>query len=227
MEIFIQIILLLSLVKYCLKAAISGRLGYISIFTACAGVIAIGIYPIIIYSPINIIDTILNNQKIVTNGALLTTIESVAGIMLSIKLLDYYFLPKNKRTKWMRIFRFIPGFIFILSIAYFEMLFFSYRVGSNFLLSSLLFSLILMICIFSTSILLKYLIPHESQKLEFKIIINIIILFLGLLINSMVSDYNISAAKTVIDWWALISLLGIGLVFTLLGFYLFRKKTLR
>lgn len=224
METFVQFILLFSLVKYCLKAAIAGRLGYILLFSVAAGGIAVCLYPIIIHASPNIVAEILKNPGLVADGILFTTIESVAGIMLSVKLLDFYFLPKEKRTGWMRVLRFVPGFMYILSIAYLEILFVSTRVGSDFLLSSLLFALLLAVSVFVTACLFKFLVRSESQKLELKIIINMVILLLGLMVNSMVSDYNISAASAVIEWKALVCLVILGIVSAMTGYLLFRRK---
>lgn len=219
MEIVIQVILLLSIIKYCVKAALTGNYKGILLLSLFSSLVAIVIYPILIKQSVNVIDIFLANKAMVADGALLITIESVGGIMLAIKFLDFNFLHKKRASKWMIIQKLFPGILFVFAIAYFEILFMSYRIGVNFLYSSLLFSFFIMLGVFLISMIIMFLVKEENQKIELSLIINLFILFFGLLVHSMISDYSISSAKTKIDWGAMATLFFIVIVFVVIGRY--------
>lgn len=215
METFVQIVLILSLLKYCLKAALTGRFGMILLYGMIASLFAMVIYPFVITQPVNIISELLTNQKIVTDIAVVTTIEAVLGIFISILLLDNYFLPRKQRKKTIKILKVLPGILVFPAIAYFELMFFKMNSGVDFMLSAIIYASILFFSITMCSLFIKSKMKHESIKLELKIIINLGILVIGLLINSMVADYNLSNSETIIEWKPLLVLcVIIGVMFT-------------
>lgn len=222
MEQFIQLILIISIFKYCLKAALTGSLRYIALYSLIAGLIAICIYPIVISQSMNIIDNFLSNKKIVCDASVIISLEAISGIFISLTLLDNYFKPKDKRSKLVALIKILPGVICFVGIAYFELLFFKTLVGVSFEITASIYAIIISIAIFLFSIFLKYLLKGESAKLEFKIILNILILILGLLIYSSVADYNSSNAQTTIDWKALVTISGMVMFCLLLGFLLYK-----
>ncbi len=219
MEIFVQIIFILSLLKYCLKAALTSRFWMISLYSICAAIFAMIIYPYVINLPVNVISELLSNQKIVTDGAVLTTIEAVCGIFISILLLDNYFMPLQKRKKSLKVLKVLPGILVFPAIAYFELLFFRMNVGVDFTLSATLYALILSISIMLISLFIKSQMNHESLKLELKIMLNLSILIIGLLVNSTVADYNLSNAQTVIEWIPLVTITIIAVILSILGVF--------
>ena len=219
MEIFVQIVFILSLLKYCLKAALTSRFWIIAIYGICAALFAMIIYPYVINLPVNIISELLSNHKIVTDGAVLTTVEAVFGIFISILLLDNYFTPRQKRRKLLVILKVAPGVLVFPAIAYFELLFFKMNVGVDFTLSAIIYSLILFVSIMLISIFVKSQMKQESVKLELKIMLNLAILVIGLLINSTVADYNLSDAQTVIEWKPLVVMTIIAVILFVLGIF--------
>ncbi len=206
METIIQLIFAIALLKYSLKAALSGRLLVICLYGVLLSVLAFALYPVVINQPLTILSDLLSSKTVVENIALLTTAESVIGVFISIYLLDNYFLPKAKRTKGSWLLKIIPGVIVFFSVGYFELLFFKTRVGGDFLVTALMYSGILLVGIITLALLLRYLIDGESLKLEVKLILNLAILVLGLLVSSSVADYNISNAQATIEWKALVAL---------------------
>lgn len=222
MEQFIQLILIISIAKYCLKAALTGSLRHITLYSLIAGLIAVCIYPIVISQSMNIIDNFLSNKKIVCDASVIISLEAISGIFISLTLLDNYFKPKDKRSKLMALIKILPGVICFVGIAYFELLFFKTLVGVSFEITASIYAIIISIAIFLFSIFLKYLLNGESAKLEFKIILNILILILGLLMYSSVADYNLSNAQTTIDWKALVTISGIVMFCLLLGLLLYK-----
>ena len=226
MVTIIQIVFVIALLKYCLKAALSNNLFIIIGYSAALALIALALYPIVINQPMTIISDMLGSKVFVENLALITTAESILEIMISIFLLENYFLPKNRRKKSAKFLKIMPGILVFFAVAYFELLFFKARAGHDFLFTALLFSAILLLGATAISLIIKYVITNESLKLEIKVILNLAILALGLLVSSSVADYNISYAQTVVEWKPLISItIGffvlaiIGFIFHKINFY--------
>lgn len=203
MEIFIQLIFIIALAKYCLTAALSGSLWRLVGYAAAAAAVAMAIYPVVIEQPLTIIQQILSDRKAVENLALFTTVEAFAGIFISVYLLDNYFRPKAKRTKMAFIIKVIPGMLAFCGIAYFELLFFKFRAGSDFLTTAVVYAALLLVAVTLLGLLARYALQGESLKLEVKVILNMAILVIGLLISSSVADYNVSHAQATIEWEAL------------------------
>ena len=99
MKTLIELILLFAIVKYSLKASHARGFKTVMYYALGAGIWAMICYPFIITQPVNIADTLLANREWIANAAVLTTVEAIAGIMLSASLLENYFAPKNKRKK--------------------------------------------------------------------------------------------------------------------------------
>lgn len=203
METLVQLIFLIALAKFCLKAALSGSLWRIVGYAAAAATVALAIYPVVIEQPLTIVTQMLADKTAVANMALITTAEAIAGIFISIYLLDNYFKPKTKRSKSAFILKITPGVVVFGAIAYFELLFFKLRAGDDFLVTASLYAALLFAAILTIGLIAKYAIGSESLKLEVKVILNMAILVVGLLISSSVADYNISHAQATIEWGAL------------------------
>ncbi len=220
MVTIVQLIFAIALLKYCLKAALSNNVFIIVGYSAALALIAFAVYPIVINQPMTIVSDMLESKIFVENLALITIAESILEIMISIFLLENYFLPKNKRKKTARILKIIPGVLVFFAVAYFELLFFKARAGHDFLITAILFSSILLIGISAISLIIKYIIFNESLKLEIKVILNLAILLLGLLVSASVADYNISYAQTVIEWGHLIFIVVGFVLLATIGFLL-------
>lgn len=220
MEIYIQLIFIIALAKYCLKAALSNSMGILVGYAAAAAVIAFALYPAVIEQPVTIIIQMLQDKKIVENMAIITTAEAVTGIFISVYLLENYFKPKSGRTKKAFIMKIIPGILSLCAIGYFELLFFKWRAGNDFTATAVLFAVFLFIAIVAVSLLAKYILKEESLKLEIKLILNLAILVIGLLVSSSVADYNTSYAQATVEWAALIALICISFALAVTGLWL-------
>jgi hypothetical protein len=190
------------------------------LYAGIAAAWAMLLYPVVITQPVTIVSQLLANHKFVTDGAVITTLEAITGIFISISLLDNYFMPKNKRKKSLYLLKIMPGILFFFSIAYFELLFFKWRVGSDFLSTAFYYAAVIAIVIFLLSCLIRFLVPGESMKLELKILLNIAILIIGLLINSAIADYNLSHAEISVAWEAMFTLLGLAVILFITGRYI-------
>lgn len=220
METIIQLIFVVALVKYCLKAALSGKLWLLVGYGVLISLAAFALYPIVINQPMTIITQLLGDRNVVEDVALIVVAESIIGILICVYLLDNYFRPKSKRTRFAGILKIMPGVVMICGVGYFELLFFKWRVGDDFLTTALFFSLILFVGVTAMALLLRYLVSGESLKLEVKLILNLTILTLGLLVSSSVADYNISNAQATIEWGPLIAITGVSALLILLGLWL-------
>ncbi len=220
METIIQLIFVVALVKFCLKAALSGNLKVVAGYGVGLALYAVALYPVVINQPLTIISEMLSSRKIVSDMALLTTAESIIGILISIHLLDNYFRPKSKRTLWARFLKIVPGIIVLCAVCYFELLFFKWRVGGEFLTTSLMYAGILLVGVISTALFLRWALSSESLLLEVKLLLNLTIMVLGLLVSSSVAKYNISNDSTPIEWGALIAVLTGFAALSLLGIWL-------
>ena len=117
MELYIQIIFVLAAMKFCLKAASTDRLWVIFSYAFAASLLSFAMYPIVIEQPLTIISDLLTNKTVVTDIAVLTTIEAVAGIFVSIFLLDNYFTARPKLKRYIYFLKIMPGIIFIFALA--------------------------------------------------------------------------------------------------------------
>lgn len=227
METYVQLILILALVKYCLKAALTARFWTIALYGAIAAAIGLVICPIVIEQPVTIVTMLLSDREWVANGAVITTLEAVAGIFISIFLLDNYFMRKENRKRLMFVLKVIPGLLSMIGIAYFELMFFRWRVGADFTQTALLYGVIVFSLVVVVATALRYLLKGESLKLELKVVLNIGILIIGLLVNSSIADYNLSYAEVEVEveWGALTALAGLVVVLFFAGIYLPKINT--
>ncbi len=207
MEIIIQLIFVVALLKFCLKAALSDRFIVIFGYGLAMAIVAFALYPIVINQPLTVIGDMLASRSVVENIALITTAESILGVLISIYLLNNYFRPRQRRTKWAKAIKIVPGVISLVAVGYFELIFFKMRVGGDFLTTALLYSSTIFVAIVGVALLLRYIIDGESLRLELKLILNLAILVLGLLVSSSVAEYNQSNAQAKIEWGALIAII--------------------
>ena len=218
MEILVQTLFIIVLLKYSLKAAISGRFWVITLYGLGGALFALAIYPFMITQPVNITSELLVNLKVVTDGAVLIAIEAISGVFISILLLDNYFMPRRQRKNSLKYLKLSPGVLIFPAIAYFELLFFKMNIGVDFMLSATIYASIIFAVITLIALLTKGLMSHESMKLN--IILNLATLVIGLLINSTVANHNLSDTQTAIQWQPLFAVTVIMGALFVVGAYL-------
>lgn len=224
METLVQLIFIIALVKYCLKAALSGSVWLIVGYAVAAAVVAMGLYPFVIEQSSTLLADMLTDKQTVADMALLTTAEAIAGIFLSLYLLDNYFMPKERRRRLAFVLKIAPGVLALCAIGYFELIFFKFRAGNDFLTTALLYAVLLMGGVLVVAFVIRYAMRGESLKLEVKVILNMAILVVGLLVSSSVADYNISHAQATIEWGALLVLVLGSLALVGLGAWFYKKQ---
>ena len=214
MELYIQIIFVLALAKFCLKAAMTGRFWTMACYAFFAALVSLALYPTVIEQPATVITNLLADRELVTDGAVLTTTEAILGIFVSVFLLSNYFKPKGQRRKSVFVLKVVPGILWIFAVAYFELLFFRQRVGAIY--AGIVFAVVLLAAGF-----IHLFVRHESMKLELKIMLNMGILLIGLLVNASAADSTVVyATVSNVEWGALAALTAGTACFFLLGLLL-------
>jgi len=199
MEQFLQFIFILAIAKYCLDAALTRRTAVMAAYAAVLAAVAFALWPTVIGWRGDMIADLLSDGPLVADGALVITLEAVAGIFISIMLLDNYFMPRRKRRRSLFVLKVLPGVICFFAAVYFELLFFRSFVGIDFMTVALMYAGIVLAGTFAVSLAFGWLMPGESTKLEAKIVIDMAILFIGLFVNASIASYNISSSHTEIS----------------------------
>ena len=207
MELYIQIIFVLALAKFCLKAAMTGRFWTMACYAFFAALVSLALYPTVIEQPATVITNLLADRELVTDGAVLTTTEAILGIFVSVFLLSNYFKPKGQRRKSVFVLKVVPGILWIFAVAYFELLFFRQRVGADFGATAAIYAGIVFAVVLLAAGFIHLFVRHESMKLELKIMLNMGILLIGLLVNASVADSTVVyATVSNVEWGALAAL---------------------
>ena len=218
MELYIQIIFVLALAKFCLKAAMTGRFWTMACYAFFAALVSLALYPTVIEQPATVITNLLADRELVTDGAVLTTTEAILGIFVS---LSNYFKPKGQRRKSVFVLKVVPGILWIFAVAYFELLFFRQRVGADFGATAAIYAGIVFAVVLLAAGFIHLFVRHESMKLELKIMLNMGILLIGLLVNASAADSTVVyATVSNVEWGALAALTAGTACFFLLGLLL-------
>ena len=219
MELLVQIIFLIAILKYCLKASLAGGFKTMLLYALGVGLWAMLWYPVVIRQPVTIIEQLLTDRHVVMDGAVWTTFEALAGMLLGVELLDNYFAPKAQRKKVWFILKVLPGVLAPLGVLYFELMFFKEVILDNFALTASLYAVMVTALVAMLAWGLKHWVEGESLKLELKVLLNMLILLIGLLINSAVADYNTSSAASHTDWRALCLIVLGSTMLILIGYF--------
>lgn len=218
MELYIQAIFVMAILKYCLKAALQSRFRIMLLYPLGAAAFALCIFPIIIKMPLTLTQQALADTNMVGNMAIVITIEAIAGIIISIKLLDNYFRPKEQRSRFLKILKVTPGVLALAGIGYFESVFFGLKSGRPFAETAEIFAAAAFFSMLLITLAIRYGAKGESLKLEMKMLLNLFILGLGMLVNSTEADYSTSNSVSETDPLALCAIAAIALIAAATGF---------
>lgn len=191
MESILQIICILAIIKFSCKATFYRKYWGVLIFSALAGIFAYIIHPFVIKNDIRFFSGILSDKSTVADLAIIITAEAVSGIMISIGVLQN--LVKAKTGNWIKFLKLSPGVIIAGAIFYIELKSFYYFSGFGFWAAALIISAGLFISVAIISLVLKYLLPSDNMRYEFKFIVNVILLIVAVIMNAGLADYNQSS----------------------------------
>lgn len=246
MEQFLQFIFVLAIAKYCIDAALTRRVAVMAGYALVLAAVAFALWPTVIGWRGDMIADLLSDGPLVADAALIITVEAVAGIFISVLLLDNvfdetsaieftriaearkrlpkanYFMPKEKRRRSLFVLKVLPGVICFFAAVYFELLFFRSFVGVDFLTLALSYAGIVAAGVFLLSAALGWLMPGESTKLEAKIVLDMAILFMGLFVNASIASYNVSSSRTEVSLAPLVVFVSAAAVMAALGFLCYK-----
>lgn len=223
MESLLQVIVILSLIKFACKGTYYKKKAAILLFPAIAAVFAYIVYPLIIKINIQSISQILSDKTKISDFALLVTAEAITGIFVCVFILDKSIISGRKILYG--ILKLSPDFLPFMAISYIELKMFYAFPGMDFRLTALITALTIFILIFFISYTIKYLLPEETVRFELKFILNAILLIIAVILNAGLAEYNKGSYKTdnpVNNLLVFLSMvLGIGVI----GFVMYKYKS--
>ncbi len=222
MELLFQIILILALLQYSSKAALFKHWGGMSLFACIAGLIAYLLYPEIITIESNVFEKLLSDRQSVSSFAVLVTIEAICSMLISIGLLDNLFSSKKKPL--LDTLKFFPGILIVGAVFYFELQLFRHFAGIDFFEMALLVSFALTSGIFLTAFCIKRALPDDTSRFELIFLTNIMLLFLSVLLNAGLADYNASSYQADFEPEKLAVFIGITTAGVLIGYILYNIR---
>lgn len=191
MESILQIICILSILKFSYKATFYRKYWGILVFSALSGIFAYIIHPFVIENNIQLFSGILSDKEKVTNLALVITAEAISGIMISIGMLQN--LIKTKTSAWFKLLKLSPGLIIAGAVFYIELKSFYFFSGISFWATALIISAAISLSVAIISYLIKLLLPANNMRYELKFIINVILLIVAVIMNAGLAAYNQSS----------------------------------
>lgn len=228
METLFQLILIISVLKFTCKATFFENLWGILGYALLVGIIAFAIYPIVIRQSGDFHLTMLTDRKLVSDMAIIITIEAIIGLLVSMGMLKNIFSKKKTIARWLKI---IPGVLIIGAIFYAEQRMFYILAGQSFLKIAFLTAIGSFLVVIGVSLMIKYILPQPTMRYELKFLTNSLLLIAGVLLNAGVSPYNTASYRMDFDWVKMLVFLGGIFAIALLGFALyhfaFRNKKLQ
>ena len=189
MENLLQIIFILSVVKYACKATFYKNYRGILLFALLAGVFAYAIHPFAIQNNIRVFTSFLSDKNRVTGLAMIITIEAITGILISIAMLQDFILLQKKRNR-VKVLRLLPGIMVFGAFFYIELKSFYFFSGFDFRLTALIISTGLFVFVVFISAIIKYALPGKGMRYEFKFLLNNLLLIMAVILNAGLADYN-------------------------------------
>lgn len=222
MESILQVILILSVIKFACKATFYKSYSGVLLFAGLAGIFAYIIHPFVIKQNGDIYSVLFSDGRRVTNLAIIITLEAISGILISIGMLQNLFTPKKRN--WIKLLKLSPGLLIAGAIFYIELKTFYLFPGLNFKITALItsFGLFFLITILST--IIKYLFSLESIRYELKFLLNGILLIVAIIINAGLSSYNQSRYVADINLVKLLVFILIVISLGTLGYFLNKIK---
>lgn len=224
MEQYLQLIFLLAFVKFGLKSSLVRKAWMIPVYGIVAGVFAWAVHPFVIGLRGDSFTAILADRGMVSDCALLITVESVLGIMASVLLLDNYFAPREKRKRSLFVLKVIPGVLFFVGVVYFELLFFKLFVGMPFGCVAALYGGTVFAAVTAAGFGMRWLLPGESMKLDAKILLDLAILGVAIFVNAAISDYSVSHSVGGVEWLPTVVAAAVLAVGAAAGFACYRRR---
>ncbi len=222
MESLLQVILILSVIKFACKATFYKSYSGVLIFAGLASIFAYIIHPFVIQQNGDFYSIILSKSNRVTDIAVIITLEAISGILIGVVMLQNLFI--SKKRIWVRILKLTPGVLIAGAIFYFELKAFYCFPGLNFKLTAIIISLSLFLAIFLISVFIKKNLRTDSFRYEFKFLLNIFLLIIAIVLNAGLASYNRSSYNIESGFEKLVSFILITFTISVLGYFLNKIK---
>ncbi|PID92814.1 MAG: hypothetical protein CSA96_01335 [Bacteroidetes bacterium] len=222
METLFQLILILALLKYCLKAGFFSSWRGILFYSLFAGIIALAFYPLIILLESKAFEKVLSNPGQVANIAVLITFEALGGLLVSIAMLDNLFAERKR--KWKKILKLTPGVLMIAAVFYIELKVFSNFPGRPFPLLAALTAVSLSASIGLISWGIKKGMPDVEGRYELKFLTNVLLLILAVVLNAALYGSAPARAPQVALLFQTLGFLALAMAGAFAGMVIYRIK---
>lgn len=222
MDIIFQLIVIAGVLKYSCKATFFNGYKGIILYTLLSGLIAFICYPVILKTNSDFFGKLVANKSIVSNIAVVITIEAISGMLISIGMLNQIFEPKKKRPS--RILKLLPGLLIIGIIFYAELMLFRKMVGQPFPWIATTSVFLSMFVVFTLSLIIKKLLPDLSVRYELKFLINFALFILAIQFNAGLADYNTSNYNSTLNAVQILVFAVIVATGFLAGFFFYKQK---
>jgi len=224
MELLFQIIIILAVIKYCLKAGFFNHWGGIAAYALFVSVLAVAFYPFIIKTNSNVFEELLADKKSISNVAVLITIEAISGMLISIGMLGNLF--SRKKQKWIKVLKLTPGILIAGAVYYIELTVFRSFAGVNFAWLAIIFAGVFLTGTLLLTYLIKNLLPDNGTRFELKFLTNVVLLLLSVFLNAGLADYNTGNYRANPEFMKLGVFTAIAATGFILGFILFKNKNI-
>ncbi len=218
MENLLQIVFILSIIKYSCKATFYKSYAGILLFAFFVGVFAYSIYPFVIQNNMDVFAQLFENTNSLGGLALLITLEAISGILVSISILPG--IMNSKINRLVKLLKLTPGILIAGAVFYFELNVFYLFSGASFKTTALITAvgLFLLVLIIATGI--RYFLSSESMRYEFKFLLNAILFVMAIILNAGIADYNQSSYSSDLAIPKLLVFFILVVVVGLMGFYI-------
>ena len=231
MELIFQIIVMLAVVKFCLEAGFFQHwFGAVS-FALFVAILSMLFYPRIINTNSNAFEELLSSKTHISNIAVLITLEAISGMLISMGMLGNLF--SHKKQRGVKVLKLIPGILIIGAVFYIELELFRNLGGMEFIWITCICAALFFGVTMALSFAIKWLLPEQSARYELKFLTNLVLLFLSIILNAGLADYNASNYQANPEFTKLAVFAAIAVVGFVLGIfyykyrYIFRKKLLK
>lgn len=222
MESLLQIVVLLAFVRFSCRATFFRSIWGIIAFAITVAVISFLCYPIVIEQSGDFYSTLLADATLVGNVAVLITLESIAGMLLSIGLLQTLF--QNKRKTQLQKLRFLPEILIIGAVLYAEQQMFYLFPGYDFKITAILTAFAFAGIVGGFAFLMRWALPEQGSRYELNFLINLLLLVVAILLNAGLSSYNTGNYQSNVEWQSAVVFLAVIAILFALGFGLYRLK---
>ncbi|MCD0477875.1 MULTISPECIES: hypothetical protein [Chryseobacterium] len=181
MNIIIDILILFIIINTLLKLSF-WKFWQILVMAILAGGFLFFVYPFAIEQSQVKMKEYLQNTEILSNIAILVTLESAICLSFCFTALLEYM--NGKQSKWNSVLKFYPGLLIFPVLLYLLTQSFFTFTGFDFEVLSMLFAVIVIVLIIGLSFGIRYLVPEKDLRLEIHFLMSLFVAILGLIVTT-------------------------------------------